>query len=253
MIQADNRSMSLGDNEHEDLLSIMRAHHDLIIDSYPEDSFQRIFWSSQYSMAEKVKSSNGFRLNPALIKWCIYLCHKSSAYELISKGKILHLPSQCTLRQYSNALNSSAGFSNELDEQLLRDMNVPTLQEYQKYVGLLGEEMYIRERFLYDKSTAMLVGYYNMGNINNHLLLLEKEYMEKDMKATIAITMMVLMVRGPFSHFEFPYASFPTGNLSGEQLVPIFYEAILRIERSGLRVATITLDRNSVNRKFSKL
>uniref|UniRef100_A0A1X7V315 Transposable element P transposase-like RNase H domain-containing protein n=1 Tax=Amphimedon queenslandica TaxID=400682 RepID=A0A1X7V315_AMPQE len=119
-------------------------------------------------MAEKVQSSKGFRLNPALIKWCIYLCHKSSAYELISKGKILHLPSQCTLRQYSNALNSSAGFSNELDEQLFRDMNVPTLQEYQKYVGLLGNETFIREGLVYDKSTAKLMGYCNIGNINNH-------------------------------------------------------------------------------------
>ena len=43
MIAADNRAITLDDNEHNDMLSIMRAHHDTIIKSYPEDSFQRIF------------------------------------------------------------------------------------------------------------------------------------------------------------------------------------------------------------------
>ena len=64
---------------------------------------------------------------------------------------------------------------------------------------------------------------------------------------------MVLMIRGLFTDLQFPYASFPTSNLTGEQMVPIFYEAILRIERSGLKVLTITLDGNSVNRKYFKI
>ena len=225
MIAADNRAISLDDNEHNDMLGIMRAHHDTIIKSYPEDSFQRIFWNGQY-MAVQAKSPNGFRWNPAIIKWCIYLCHKSSsAYELLRKTKILHLPSHRTLRQCSNALDSSSGFSNELDEQLFCDAKVSSLQEFQKYVGLVGDEMYIKEGLVYDKSTGKLVGYCDIGNINNHLLLLEKEYMENDAehrKATLAKTMMMLMVRGLFTDFEFPYASFPTGNLTGEQLVPIF-------------------------------
>ena len=188
MIAADNRAISLDDNEHNDMLSIMRAHHDTIIKSYPEDSFQRIFWNGQY-MAAQAKLPNGFHWNPAIIKWCIYLCHKSSsAYELLRKTKILHLPLHRTLRQYSNALDSSSGFSNELDEQLFCDAKVSSLQEFQKYVGLVGDEMYIKEGLVYNKSTGKLVGYCDIGNINNHLLL-EKEYMENDAehrKATLA-------------------------------------------------------------------
>uniref|UniRef100_A0A1X7VEP6 Transposable element P transposase-like RNase H domain-containing protein n=1 Tax=Amphimedon queenslandica TaxID=400682 RepID=A0A1X7VEP6_AMPQE len=256
MIEADNRTTLLNDNEHNDMISIMRAHHDTIIKTYPENSFQRIFWTSQYTAAQ-AKSPNGFRWNPAIIKWCIYLCHKSSsAYNLLRRTKILNLPSQRTLRQYTNVLDSSAGFSNQLDEQLFLDAKVSSLQEFQKYVGLIGDEMYIKEGLVYDKSTGKLVGYCDIGNINNHLLLLEKEYMGNDnsqTKTVLAKTMMVLMVRGLFMDFEFPYASFPTGNLTGEQMVPIFYEAILRIERSGLKVATITLDGNSVNRKYFKI
>ena len=36
----------------------------------------------------------------------------------------------------------------------------------------------------------------------------------------------------------------------GEQLVPLFYEAIMHVERCGLKVTCITLDGDSVNRKF---
>lgn len=65
--------------------------------------------------------------------------------------------------------------------------------------------------------------------------------------------MLVLMVRGLFTNFSFPYASFPTSSLTGDQLVPIFYEAVLRLEKCGFRVACNTLDGNSVNRKFFKI
>jgi hypothetical protein len=64
--------------------------------------------------------------------------------------------------------------------------------------------------------------------------------------------MMVLMVRGLFTSFTFPYASLPTSKLTGDQLIPIFYEAIRRVERCGFKVSCITLDGNSVNRKLIK-
>ena len=77
------------------------------------------------------------------------------------------------------ALDSSSGFSNELDEQLFCDAKVSSLQEFQKYVGLVGDEMY-KKVLVYHKSTGKLVGYCDIGNINNHSLLLEKEYMENN-------------------------------------------------------------------------
>ena len=39
-------------------------------------------------------------------------------------------------------------------------------------------------------------------------------------------------------------------NMTGEQMVPIFYEAMMRVERCGFKVTFITLDGNSVNRKY---
>lgn len=93
-----------------------------------------------------------------------------------------------------------------------------------------------------------------MGEINNHLLLLKKQINDEKSanNQTLATSVLVLMVRGLFTDLAFPYASFQT-SLSGDQIVPIFYEAVLRLERCGFRVACTTLDGNSANRKFFKI
>ena len=58
------------------------------------------------------------------------------------------------------------------------------------------------------------------------------------------------MIKGLFSGLSFPYTAFPSSNLTGEQLVPIFYEALMRVERCGLEVIAFTADGNSVNRNL---
>ena len=106
---------------------------------------------------------------------------------------------------------------------------------FQKHVSLIGDEMYIKEGLVYNKHNGELIGYRDLGDINNHLLQLEKEYQNQNhvQSHQFASTMMVVMVRGLFTSFIFPYA---TSNLTGEQLVPIFYEAIMHVELCGLKV-----------------
>lgn len=70
---------------------------------------------------------------------------------------------------------------------------------------------------------------------------------------TLAKMVLVIMIRGLLTNFTFPYASFPATNLTGEQLVPIFLESLISLETCGFKVMSITLDGNSVNRKFIKL
>ncbi len=53
-----------------------------------------------------------------MIRWCLYLRHCSNkAYDTIRESA---LPSQRTLRDYSNAVKADAGFSSEVDQQLLQ-------------------------------------------------------------------------------------------------------------------------------------
>ena len=63
----------------------------------------------------------------------------------------------------------------------------------------------------------------------------------------LASAMLVLMVRGLFTSFTFPYATFATSTLTGYHLVPFFYEALFRLERCGFKVTSVTMDGNSVN------
>jgi hypothetical protein len=54
------------------------------------------------------------------------------------------------------------------------------------------------------------------------------------------------MIKVLFHNFEFLYAAFLSSTITGDQLVPLFYEALMRV------VAT-TLDGTSINRHFCKL
>ena len=58
------------------------------------------------------------------------------------------------------------------------------------------------------------------------------------------------MVRGIFVPVNFPYAQFATTAISSDQLFPLVWEGIKRIELIGLKAIFITGDGVSSNRKF---
>ena len=135
---------------------------------------------------------------------------------------------------------------------------------------LIMDEMHIREDLVYDKHTGIyvriskqpivynilslggVVGFVNIGD-NNHLVEYEKTVTEDEGKEEIAKSMMVIMVRGLFSKLKFPYAQFPCSSICGYHLYDIFWEAVERLERCGLRVVACTCDGLAANRTFFKL
>uniref|UniRef100_A0A1X7VEV6 Transposable element P transposase-like RNase H domain-containing protein n=1 Tax=Amphimedon queenslandica TaxID=400682 RepID=A0A1X7VEV6_AMPQE len=108
--------------------------------------------------------------------------------------------------------------------------------------------MHIRKGLVYDKNTGELVGYCKLGDINNHLLKFEKECVEHTNSKELAKTVLDLMVQGLFNNLSFPYAAFPTSSSTGDQLIPIMYEAQMRVEKCDPEVLGFTIDGNSVNR-----
>ena len=98
------------------------------------------------------------------------------------------------------------------------------------------------------------MGFTYLGDIDSHLTQLEQ--MTEGGKSDglpLANTMLVFIVRGLFSGLQFPYAQFPCSSLSGDQLFPLFWEAVARLERYGVKVMGITCDGLSANRRFLKL
>ena len=54
----------------------------------------------------------------------------------------------------------------------MEDANIATLENFQKHVCLLGDEVHIKD-LVYDKTSGELVGFVNLGNINKHPIKLE--------------------------------------------------------------------------------
>ena len=109
----------------------------------------------------------------------------------------------------------------------MEDANIASLEDFQKHVCLLGDEMHIKEDLVYDKTSGELVGFVNLGNVNEHLIQLEQDLLQaKSASPALASSVFVFMVRG----LKFPYATFPCKSSCGDQLAPLFFEAVFRIE-----------------------
>ena len=69
---------------------------------------------------------------------------------------------------------------------------------------LVFDEVKIKEYIVYDKHTGQLIGFMNIGEVNNQLLQLE----QVANRQLHNLNWLTLMVRGLLSGLDFPYASF---------------------------------------------
>ncbi len=169
----ENQGVQLKGEISMNMASIMKEEHNTVRKTYPPDSFQMIFWNQQKQAAER--SPKGMRWHPLMIKWCIYLRHLSSkSYETLRESGCVSLPSQRTLRDYTNCVRASSGFSHEVDKQLMQAANIGKCPDWQRLVVILMDEMYIREGLVYNKHTGEIVGFADLGDVNNHLVEFEK-------------------------------------------------------------------------------
>ncbi len=204
--------------------------------------FQYVFWKQQKeSLKRKGKCRNGMRWHPLIIKWCHYMRHQSGKpYDTLRDLVIISLPSQRTLQDYSNSVKAGAGFSVEVDHQLLEASKLLTSPSYHSLIAILIDEMHIKEDLVYNKQSGKLIGFVNLGDIKNHLTSFEKSLVgdgEEECKDTVPLanSMVAIIVKGLFTMLRFVYVQFPCTSLNGEQLFNPFWDSVLRLERLGLR------------------
>ena len=93
-----------------------------------------------------------------------------------------------------------------------------------------------------------------MGDTNNQLSQLEEACKsDKPQWPKIAKQMLVFMVRGIFTHLQFPYAHFLTTGITSDFLSSMVWEAIRQLEFCGFKVIAVTCDGASTNRKLFKM
>ena len=234
-IATEKVEVHLNSDMHEDVCSIVKQEDNEVVKLHPEGSFQRMFWSQQLN-ASRVQKASAMKWHPLMIKWCLYLRYKSSGvYEALRESGCLKLPSQRTLRDYTHVVKAANGFTLDIDEQLVRVSKLLTLKEWQKCVALVIDEMFIRGDLVYDKTNDELIGFTDLGDINNHLVAYEK-CLNEDTCPTVANSMLVFMVCSFFTQMKYPYVQFPCANVSGDLLFAPIWEAVFRLERCGFKV-----------------
>lgn len=94
-------------------------------------------------------------------------------------------------------------------------------EEKDKYIVLVFDEMKIRKDLVFNKHTSELVGFIDLGNVNNVLTELEQQCTNPDsLENVVATHMLTFMVRGIFSGLEFLYAQFSTNGGTADVLFP---------------------------------
>ncbi len=241
---------------HDDLVAIMDQHVSLVDgDDQNTLEFRKIFWKQQRQAFAK-KNTKSVRWHPLVVKWCLYLHHKSSgAYETLRNSGLIRLPSGRTLRDYRHFAPVSTGLSSAVDAQL-RDLAQKTSPSLAKYVVVLIDEMYVKEGLVFNKSTGAITGFVDLDDFNNHLIDFENAISQDTNQKScrpFAKTLLVFMVRGVVTNFVFPYALYPAASLKGCDLFPLLWDVIERLTRNSFHVLAVTCDGATCNRRLFSL
>lgn len=245
-LEGNKREMRESNNYFSFNEGIVTEQTSSIRERYPDGSFHHLFWDQQVKALATTPKQR--RWHPMLIRWCLHLKMLStSAYE--SLRGILQLPCGRTLQDYTRWVKADCGVQPEVVEQLQDEAKIDSLEEWQKYVAVLFDEMKIKEGIVYSKSDCRIVGYVNFGSTNNDLLI--NEISMDDLP--VAKHMLMFVVRGVFIRMKFPYAQFATADLSADLLYPIVWEVIRSLECAGFKVISVTGDKASTNRTFFRM
>ena len=248
------RGISVDKQAHEGFVQLIETYSHQAINDRDHELFHSIFWKQQLK-AMSVKSKKGIRWHPLIVQWTLYLHHRSSeAHETLRKSAVIQLPILRTLRDYKHLSMSHLGFSAIVDQQLLELIQQARPNNLAKYVLIIMDKMYTKEGLVYNKATGALIGFSDLGGVIQQLDDY-KQSMSTDEPSSrsIAKTMFVMMVRGVFCNINFPYAQFPIASAKAEDIFPLLWRAIGRLELNGLHVLGVTGDGASVNHKLFRM
>uniref|UniRef100_A0A7M5XKE5 Transposable element P transposase-like RNase H domain-containing protein n=2 Tax=Clytia hemisphaerica TaxID=252671 RepID=A0A7M5XKE5_9CNID len=224
-----------------------------IFDGVPQENitpFMRLFWTEQMKYI-RCTNKKQLRYHPAIIKYCLNICAKSSAaykqlkLDLENGTGVLVLPSQRTLRQYRNYVKPEHGFN----PQITKDLAEMTagFSSADKYVSIVIDEMKVQEDLVWDRSSGELIGFLDLGNESmNESTITDRE--------KLASHVMVFLVKSIKNKLSFSFANFATDGASAAQIHLLFWKCVAILEIScQLKVICTVSDGASTNRKFIKM
>ena len=165
---------------------------------------------------------------------------------MISKSGygILLLPSLRTLRDYKNYIKPTRGFNPAIIKELATKTS--SFQPMERFVSIIFDEMKIQEDLVWDKYSGELIGFVDLGDIHNNFATID------DVKE-LATHVLVFLVKSIVNPFSYSLATFATTGVKSFQILPIFWKAVLYLEKCGLKVVPCTADGGSPNRTFFRM
>ncbi len=113
--------------------------------AFPEGSFRRVFWDQQLENSKK-GDARQYKWHPLIIKWCLNLKLMSSAtYHAMRSSGFITLPSERTLRDYTNYIKCVPGYQQEVVDMMMKESKCDELPDSKKYVTILLDEMKVKE------------------------------------------------------------------------------------------------------------
>ena len=83
--------------------------------------------------AMKAKKKTAVRWHPLFVRWCLNISRVSpKTYEIMRESGI-ELPTRRTLRDYTHWISAEPGFSNDIDDLLVKEAHVEELEDWQRY------------------------------------------------------------------------------------------------------------------------
>ena len=105
-----------------------------------------------------------------MVKWCLHLkMISSAAYHSMRSSGFIKLPSERTLRDYTHLIKAATGIQPEVSLQMMKEAKMDELEDWQKYVAVVFDEVKIKEDLVYNKHTSEIIGFLDLGDVNNQL------------------------------------------------------------------------------------
>ena len=230
---------------HEDFRGIIEGK----VDEMEEGSFEKLFLKQQVESFRCNPSS--FRWHPMMIRFALHLHLRSPfAYNALRESKVVRLPCERTLRDYSNVIHPEAGFSKEVLDDLKKD--VAKLQhDMQHYVALLFDEVSIKDDLVYDSTTGELIGFINLGDNVDEFI---DSFMKGELSSCVATHALVFMIVGLASDLKQTIGYFGTRGATADILYPLIWKAIGYLEvYVRLKVILMVSDKASPNQRFYRI
>lgn len=192
------------------------------------------------------------RWHPVIIRLYKALSAKSpAAYKLLRTSGFLTLPTQRTLRCYTNFTASEAGFNKEFLARVCQDIKLKGLGEIERNIMLAFNEMKVFQGLVYSHQTGHIIGFTSVSSVNDEMAAFARKCEGED--PHMASHALVLMARGICTSFCRAVAYFATGGATTDQLYHVIMEGTEYLETCGFSVRGLVCDGAASNRGLFKL